>query len=998
VNTNLDLTDSVVLDLTIEKGKLLDKTIICQVVSGGSAVGFFNFSNYTADLIVKKKPNDFVTILSFSTADDSIEFGSNGQLRLSKTAIQTNIRSGQYVYDLDLTNSGGTRGFLRGYFHIVDPTYSEVTNGSIDTDHLTVTVKGDVAITSGGSLNVTANNGLTKGGNNIVWGGTLTGDTTIAGSGTTSLSFDSIYNLNLNATSLQGEVGQINFNATGGNISLYSDTQLSLQGESGVTLLANNGSLNLGALGTGNIKLIFDSESELQINNDPGTAGYVLTSQGSDLPPVWSQTVNVDANNGLTKDGDTISLGGTLISDTNLFVANNYSLDVTLNNDGEGTFSGFRVRDVGNQYSMLDIAPTSGITIQSADEPINIIGSSSTAINISINDDDDGIYVNDNYVSIFAGGFSSAIEMTDATISLYSASALPQSYGSINLTNKLSLEGKDSSNNIRTQIILASTGATFVDNRVTKNGLQYAGIYSMLKHSLVDKHFVTGLTASFVTLTGSQTITNKTLSTGTVISASPTINDGIKISFKPANNAGLNVGAASSDPPALENWDLWANSGSNTLKLRVGGTTKQIPYTASDSIGVGSIPFFGFANQAQMLYESDFVYDVSTNTLTTGKLKLGEVPATATGLTQLLVRDSTSGVVKIVNATGLTTANNGLTKTGNNFSLGGVIINDTTQLLTYDGLTDVSYFIQTEDGSDSSINSRLEILTNFGSYNTALRGSNPNGSVYFNVDAGGNGHFGFDYGDGARAFLYANAGSNLFTFQDERSVKTGIEYAANYSSNFGARSLVDKGYVTGLTSGYMKLGGTNNLTGHLDIAGASTYGVGFSSITYFDINTAADIFFTIGGSPYTITSTTGSEYLHIDSATFDDKITGLRAYGGKFQFGVYDFDFYDDASRVVVLQAETDGGSTTALKVYDSRGGSARGIEYAASGYVTDNRSLTDKEYVDNHQLRSYTVSTLPSASPAGRMIYVSNESGGAVPAFSDGTNWRRVTDRNIVS
>ena len=34
----------------------------------------------------------------------------------------------------------------------------------------------------------------------------------------------------------------------------------------------------------------------------------------------------------------------------------------------------------------------------------------------------------------------------------------------------------------------------------------------------------------------------------------------------------------------------------------------------------------------------------------------------------------------------------------------------------------------------------------------------------------------------------------------------------------------------------------------------------------------------------------------------------------------------------------------------------------------------------------------------AGAQVFVSNESGGAVPAFSDGTNWRRVTDRAIVT
>ncbi len=50
-------------------------------------------------------------------------------------------------------------------------------------------------------------------------------------------------------------------------------------------------------------------------------------------------------------------------------------------------------------------------------------------------------------------------------------------------------------------------------------------------------------------------------------------------------------------------------------------------------------------------------------------------------------------------------------------------------------------------------------------------------------------------------------------------------------------------------------------------------------------------------------------------------------------------------------------------------------------------------------KLMSYTVAGLPSAATyANHLIYVSDETGGAVPAFSDGTNWRRVTDRTIVS
>lgn len=33
-----------------------------------------------------------------------------------------------------------------------------------------------------------------------------------------------------------------------------------------------------------------------------------------------------------------------------------------------------------------------------------------------------------------------------------------------------------------------------------------------------------------------------------------------------------------------------------------------------------------------------------------------------------------------------------------------------------------------------------------------------------------------------------------------------------------------------------------------------------------------------------------------------------------------------------------------------------------------------------------------------GAMVYVTDETGGAIPCFSDGTNWRRVSDRAIAS
>ncbi len=46
----------------------------------------------------------------------------------------------------------------------------------------------------------------------------------------------------------------------------------------------------------------------------------------------------------------------------------------------------------------------------------------------------------------------------------------------------------------------------------------------------------------------------------------------------------------------------------------------------------------------------------------------------------------------------------------------------------------------------------------------------------------------------------------------------------------------------------------------------------------------------------------------------------------------------------------------------------------------------------------SFKVASLPNAGVPGQMIYISDESGGATMAFSDGSNWRRITDRAIVS
>lgn len=49
--------------------------------------------------------------------------------------------------------------------------------------------------------------------------------------------------------------------------------------------------------------------------------------------------------------------------------------------------------------------------------------------------------------------------------------------------------------------------------------------------------------------------------------------------------------------------------------------------------------------------------------------------------------------------------------------------------------------------------------------------------------------------------------------------------------------------------------------------------------------------------------------------------------------------------------------------------------------------------------LKAYAKANLPTAANhEGSLVYVTDETGGKTVAFSDGSSWRRVQDRNVVS
>lgn len=277
----------------------------------------------------------------------------------------------------------------------------------------------------------------------------------------------------------------------------------------------------------------------------------------------------------------------------------------------------------------------------------------------------------------------------------------------------------------------------------------------------------------------------------------------------------------------------------------------------------------------------------------------------------------------------------------------------------------------------------------------------------------------------------------------------GLVNASDYSANFTDRSLVDKGYVLGvktftgkqtfshttttvglnvglfagdpssLTNGdvwynsltgkfqgrqegssvdlaninYIKTDGNSTLLTHSDVL-LNNFDVRFLTAA----NLTSRIFFGETGNTLNIFSLHSKDIkIHsrddgFESLTFSPLTTDLRVSNG--------------VNNSIISMRTTGISVSGNLTTFP-------GIQYGGdySANYTDS-SVVDKKYVLGAKiftgkqdfalppiLPSYTVVGIPPAATYIRgLIYVSDEIGGAVPAFSDGTNWRRVTDRAIIS
>ena len=255
------------------------------------------------------------------------------------------------------------------------------------------------------------------------------------------------------------------------------------------------------------------------------------------------------------------------------------------------------------------------------------------------------------------------------------------------------------------------------------------------------------------------------------------------------------------------------------------------------------------------------------------------------------------------------------------------------------------------------------------------------------------------FGDNAKANF--GAGDDLQIYHD--GTNSYIDDAGTGSIRLRSGTFQISNLAGSKVSALFASGGAQSLY-HDNSVKFVTTSTGITVTGTVNINSAYT-FPTSDGSADQVLKTDGSGTLSFGSisATPGGSNTHIQ-YNDSGAFGGSDSLTYDESESKltvggsvasILFETVSDYGLITA-SVTDS-------VDY---GNLTDNVvALVNSDYgvIESSggpvEFPQYTVAGVPTASAyTGHMIYVSNESGGSVMAFSDGSNWRRVTDRAVIS
>ena len=616
-----------------------------------------------------------------------------------------------------------------------------------------------------------ATNGLSVSGRNAVLGGNLTGNTQISGA-SNNLSIIDIGTFTLYGF---GAGRNITLETDGGQL-LLDATNASLRNclSGSFVITTANGAIYTDSgspTANGGIKYNADYQSTYTLRSLPDV-NYVtgltsgITEDIEEISGVTSVALT-GASNGLNTDANArvVELGGALTKPTTLSGSEIFGINVNqINLTGSTTSCGI---NLGGTVSLkTDPAGTGGLLCR--DATTGEIQQTSLAAFGGITGATNGLSDCGSQEIGLGGTLCATTSILGAEFALDLGTAGSKlSTLSVNTSGAVGITSGDLSIN--------SSGATFTDLSAVKEGIKYNADYSTtyVDRSLVDKGYVdavaTGLqpheavlaaTTGQTTLSGEQTVDGIALVTGDrvlVKNQSTASQNGI---YVVAAGAWTRADDFNNDPLTIE-----VKSG-DLVPVLSGDTQAATIWilTTPDPITIDTTPLtFTLFSRSLSYIGGDGI------SITQG-----------TGLNQTIAVDLATNSGLCFNSAQLSVAPS-IAGTGLSW-LDGVINANAIA----DGVAGISVRV---DGSDN-------LVVNAADINTALGGA---------ITAATNG-------------LTANAGTvclggalttgtticgtdtNSFTYQDNAVTnKRGILYADDYSATYIARSLVDAGYVTGLT-------------------------------------------------------------------------------------------------------------------------------------------------------------------------------------------------------
>ena len=217
-----------------------------------------------------------------------------------------------------------------------------------------------------------------------------------------------------------------------------------------------------------------------------------------------------------------------------------------------------------------------------------------------------------------------------------------------------------------------------------------------------------------------------------------------------------------------------------------------------------------------------------------------------------------------------------------------------------------------------------------------------------------------------------------------------IDSSANIVHITGPETITGDKTISGAT--FTLLANSTLDVSNATVTGANTDSISEGSSNLYFTNPRARAALTVSDSSGQLTYNSGTGIL-----TFTDAGSSAGGSNTQVQFndggviaGDSDFVFDKSDNRLTVTNLTVDSN----FNIKSDYGTVAEAVT------VTDSFGSVTSETREPTPHASYTVSEAGSITGmvAGDMIFVSDETGGATMAFYDGTNWRRVQDRAVIS